>query len=413
MKSLPIIAAAVGLLLVGLGAGWWWRDNSSISTRTRSAPDTAQSDAAAQRAPLYWRDPMVPGQRFDKPGKSPYMDMQLVPVYADERAQNGAVKVASNVSQSLGIRLGKVTKAVVQPQISAIGSVAFDERLLQMVQARVSGFVTRLHVKVPLDHVHRGQSLADITAPEWQQAAEEYAALLGDDSEYAKTIRTAARGKLMALGVPESAIVDLEHSGKATPTVTIYAPLDGVISELGVREGSAFAVGATLFRINGLRSVWVNAQVPEAQRYLIPANSVVTARATGWPEDSFTGRLDAVLPAIDAATRTITLRAVLDNASGKLSPGMFVSLDLAGAAGVAQLMVPSEAVITTGQRKVVILARSDAAFDVVDVATGVETDGNTAILSGLQEGQSIVLSGQFLIDSEASLTATVNRLAKP
>jgi Cu(I)/Ag(I) efflux system membrane fusion protein len=123
--------------------------------------------------------------------------------------------------------------------------------------------------------------------------------------------------------------------------------------------------------------------------------------------------LDAVLPAIDAATRTITLRAVLDNASGKLSPGMFVSLDLAGAAGVAQLMVPSEAVITTGQRKVVILARSDAAFDVVDVTTGVETDGKTAILSGLQEGQSIVLSGQFLIDSEASLTATVNRLAKP
>jgi Cu(I)/Ag(I) efflux system membrane fusion protein len=159
--------------------------------------------------------------------------------------------------------------------------------------------------------------------------------------------------------------------------------------------------------------VWVNAQAPETQRYLIPANSAVTAYATGWPGASFTGRLDAVLPAVDATTRTISLRAVLDNADGKLAPGMFVSLDVKGRAGAAQLIVPSEAVITTGQRKVVILARSDGSFDAVNITTGAETDGKTVILSGLQEGQSIVLSGQFLIDSEASLTATVDRLAKP
>jgi Cu(I)/Ag(I) efflux system membrane fusion protein len=285
--------------------------------------------------------------------------------------------------------------------------------LLQLVQARVTGYVTRLYVKAPLEHVHRGQPLADITAPEWQQAAEEYAALLGDDAEYAKTIRTAARRKLIVLGIPETAIAELERSRTATRSVTIYAPLDGVISELGVREGAAFTAGASLFRINGLRSVWVNAQVPEAQRYLVPSNSTIAAHATGWPGISFTGRLDAVLPAVDATTRTITLRAVLDNSSGKLAPGMFVSLDLAGAAAAAQLIVPSEAVITTGQRKVVIRARSDGSFDVVNITTGAEADGNTVILSGLEAGQPIVLSGQFLIDSEASLTATVNRLARP
>jgi membrane fusion protein, copper/silver efflux system len=396
MKSPLLIAVAIGALILGLGAGWWWGH-----------------DAADPRAPLYWHDPMVPGQRFDKPGKSPFMDMQLVPVYADERAQSGAVKVNSNVTQSLGIRLGKVTSEVIQPQLSAVGSVAFDEHLLQLVQARVTGYIARLYVKAPLEHVRRGQPLADITAPEWQQAAGEYAALLGDDSEYAKTIRTAARHKLVVLGIPESAIANLERNRTATPTMTIFAPLDGVISELGVREGAAFMAGATLFRINGLRSVWVNAQVPEAQRYLISPNSAVTARATGWPGASFTGRLDAVLPAVDATTRTMMLRAVLDNTGGKLAPGMFVSLDVKGTAAAAQLIVPSEAVITTGQRKVVILARSDGSFDAVNITTGAETDRKTAILSGLQEGQSIVLSGQFLIDSEASLTATVNRLAKP
>ena len=166
----------------------------------------------------------------------------------------------------------------------------------------------------------------------------------------------------------------------------------------------------TLFRINGLRSVWVNAQVPEAQRHLIPVGSTISARATGWPGLAFRGQVEAVLPQVDSTSRTLTVRAVVNNPGAKLSPGMFVTLDLLGASTGKQLLVPSEAIITTGQRTVVILGRDDGSFDVTNVTTGAEVDGKTVILSGLTAGQSIVLSGQFLIDSEASLTSTIDRL---
>jgi Cu(I)/Ag(I) efflux system membrane fusion protein len=165
-----------------------------------------------------------------------------------------------------------------------------------------------------------------------------------------------------------------------------------------------------LFRINGLATVWVNAQIPEGQVSMVPAGSTVEAHATAWPGATFTGRVIALLPQVDPQTRTLTVRVALDNPDSRLSPGMWVALDFTAPAAAPQLVVPSEAVIVTGQRSVVIVTDGKGSFDVVAVSTGVEQDGRTPILSGLKEGQSIVLSGQFLIDSEASLTSTVTRL---
>jgi Cu(I)/Ag(I) efflux system membrane fusion protein len=194
-------------------------------------------------------------------------------------------------------------------------------------------------------------------------------------------------------------------------TTKIVAPLDGVISELGVREGAAFMTGALLFRINGLESVWVNAQIPEAQVHLVPMGATVLARATSWPGESFKGRVQALLPEVDDVSRTFTVRAVLDNANRKLSPGMFVSLDISQPKGQPQLTVPNEAVIATGKRTVVIVAKDVGSFSITDVVTGGSVGDKTLILKGVDEGQSIVLSGQFLIDSEASLTSTIDRLS--
>jgi Cu(I)/Ag(I) efflux system membrane fusion protein len=168
--------------------------------------------------------------------------------------------------------------------------------------------------------------------------------------------------------------------------------------------------GAPLFRINGLETVWVNAEIPEAQVGLIPPGSVVTARAAAWPDTTFQGRVSELLPDIDPGTRTLPVRIVIDHPEQKLAPGMFVSLDFEAKSGEPQLLVPSEAVIVTGERSVVIVARQDGGFDVVEVTTGSEANGKTAILSGLSEGRSIVISGQFLIDSEASLKSAVTRL---
>jgi membrane fusion protein, copper/silver efflux system len=188
------------------------------------------------------------------------------------------------------------------------------------------------------------------------------------------------------------------------------APIDGVVTELGVRDGAAFMAGASLFRINGLGTVWVNAQIPEARVSMVPPGSTVQAHAMAWPGATFKGRVIAFLPQVDPQTRTLTVRVALDNPDFRLSPGMWVALDFTAPAAAPQLVVPSEAVIVTGQRSVVIVADEKGSFDVVNVSIGVEQEGRTAILSGLKEGQSIVLSGQFLIDSEASLTSSVTRL---
>jgi Cu(I)/Ag(I) efflux system membrane fusion protein len=404
MNHTKVAIAIVAVLIGGAALGYW------IAHQRMGSGSTEATSAEGGRKVLYWYDPMVPNAKFDKPGKSPFMDMQLVPKYAGEEG-GAAVRVSSTVTQNLGIRLGTVEKTVLQPRLGAVGSVAFDERVLEVVQARVEGYVTKLHVKAPLEHVRRGQPLADIVAPQWLEAQQEYLALLDAQSGRGQSIRDAARQRLIVLGVPESTIRDLESQRKTNASTTLVAPIDGVVTELSVREGAAFMAGAPLFRINGLKTVWVNAQVPEAQVSMIPMGSTVEAHATAWPGMTFKGRVAALLPEVDPQTRTIPVRIAVDNPDAKLSPGMFVTVDLAGKQGEEHLVVPSEAVIMTGERNVVIVAREGGGFDVANVTVGTEEEGKTAILSGLQEGQSIVLSGQFLIDSEASLGSTVSRLS--
>lgn len=417
MNEFQWIAAAFMLLVLGAGGGYWWAQRAPPQGHAVVAPGPKGNDGAGAssgsgaRKILYWHDPMVPNVRFDRPGKSPFMDMQLVPVYADETGGgDGSVRVSANVVQNLGIRLAKVEKASLPTRLRAVGSVAFDENLLEVVQARVEGYVTRLHVRAPLEMVRRGQPLAAILAPQWLEAEQEYLAVLDASSSSAQAIREAARQRLIVLGVPEATIRAVAATRTTDANTTIVAPIDGTVTELGVREGAAFMPGATLFRINGLATVWVNAQIPEAKVSLIPAGTVVEARATAWPGVRFEGRVTALLPEVDLETRTLTARVAIENPGHRLKPGMYVALDFTGPSGEPQLLVPSEAVIATGERSVVIVARGSGAFDVVNVAIGAERDGRSAILSGLEEGQSVVVSGQFLIDSEANLKSTATRM---
>jgi Cu(I)/Ag(I) efflux system membrane fusion protein len=398
-NKLTLSAIALVLLGVGAAGGYWW-----------AAREPHAAAPPEKRKVLYWHDPMVPGQRFDKPGKSPFMDMQLVPVYADEASEGGDVRVNPSVVQNLGIRLGRVERATLDSTLRLVGNVAFDERLLEVVQARADGYVTRLHVKAPLERVRRGQPLADILSPQWLEAEQEYLALLDASADRAQPLREAARQRLVVLGVPDAAIKALETTRKASATTTLVAPLDGIVTELGARQGAAFMAGARLFRINGLSTVWVNARVPEAEIPAAQKGAKVEVRATAWPGSTFKGEVTAILPEVDPQTRTLTARISIENENRRLTPGMYVTLELAAPAGEPQLVVPSEALIRTGTRNVVIVAREDKGFDIVSVTPGAEHEGRTAILSGLTEGQSIVLSGQFLIDSEASLRSVVNRL---
>lgn len=309
MKWIAVVVAAV---VVGAVLGYAVAHRGSRDATQSARPETSSGQADGERKVLYWHDPMVPSAKFDKPGKSPFMDMQLVPVYADE-AGGGDVRISPNVTQNLGIRLGKVEKRTLPHSFSTVGSVTFDERLLEVVQARVSGNVVRLYVKAPLVRVRRGQPLADLLAPEWLAAQQDYLALLDVQSASAQAIRDAARQRLVVLGVPDATIRTLEKNRKTNPTTTVFAPIDGVVTELAVREGSAFAAGDSLVRINGLSTAWVNAQVPEAQVSLVTMGSSVEVHAIAWPGTLFKGRVIALLPQVDLQTRTLTVRLAVEN----------------------------------------------------------------------------------------------------
>jgi Cu(I)/Ag(I) efflux system membrane fusion protein len=409
-RKLLILAVAGALVASGV-AGYWL-----AMQRTQGAHPAATAAKATERTPLYWHDPMHPQQKFDKPGRSPFMDMDLVPVYAGEAGDASAVTVSPRVMQNLGVRIAEVTEGSLQSSFEAVGAVAFDERSVAVVQARVNGFIEKLFARAPLDAVVRGQPLAEILAPEWVAAQEEYLALRRSPAANPE-LRAAARKRLLLVGMNEETVAQVEAEGRTRASITLTAPITGVIAELGAREGMAVMAGAMLFRINGLATVWVNAEVPESRAGALRPGAEVHATVPAYPGERFPGRITAILPEVNAATRTLKARVEVPNPHGKLKPGMYATLDFAPQKSRNVLLVPSEAVIRTGTRDVVMVAEAGSGgqqrFRAVDVEVGAESGGNTEIRKGLERGMRVVASGQFLIDSESSLKATTARMEAP
>lgn len=369
-----------------------------------SKPVTDKVEANGKRV-LYWHDPMVPGQKFDKPGKSPFMDMQLVPVYADS-ANDAGVSVASTMQQSLGLRTAVVEQAALSPQLEAVATIAYNERDNVALQARASGYVEKLYVRAVLDPVRKGQALADIYVPDWIAAQEEFLSVLrmrAQDKTFNANLLDGARQRMRLAGMSEAQIRLLESSGRVHPRMTLAAPIGGVLTELSVREGMSVTPGAPLVRITGLNTVWLYADVAESVAAQIRPGLAVTAQVTGLPNKTFSGRVNAVLPDVNAATRTIKVRIELANPQLALAPGMYARVAFALAPSKPALLIPSEAVIQTGKRSLVMLAQDAGKYSPVEIKIGREAGGKTEVLDGLQAGQKVVVSGQFLLDSEASL----------
>lgn len=405
------IAAAVAVLVAatGYGAYQFGRQQAGVS---HDAHDTQATAVASQqeRRVLYWHDPMVPGQRFDKPGKSPFMDMDLVPVYADAGGDDGTVRISPRVQQNLGVRTALVERGTLEQQLEAVGNIVYNEREQVQLQARSAGFVEKLHVRATLDTVRRGQPLLTLTVPEWVAAQEEYLAVAAMRGAGSEGLLQAARQRMLLAGMDEALVRQVEQSGKLQARTTITAPVGGHLSELAVREGMMVAPGMPLFRINGVDTVWVVAELPEAAAARVRVGHPVEVRAIALPGEVLTGRVNALLPEVSAATRTLRARIEVPNREGRLVPGMFASLRFAGGANKEALLVPSEAVIATGARTVVLVAREEGRFAAVEVETGAEANGRTEIRKGLEAGQKVVVSGQFLIDSESSLKGAVARM---
>jgi Cu(I)/Ag(I) efflux system membrane fusion protein len=388
---LATAAGALALVAGGIGFGL------SRLTTPADPQGASQSD---QRKILYWYDPMIPAERHDGPGLSS-MGMKLIPRYADEGSATATPGVTIDPAgvQRLGARIATVERGTLSDAVSATGSIEFDERNVAVVQARSGGFVQRVYARAPGDVVRAGAPLADVLSPEWAGAQAEYLAVRRTgDPELAR----AARQRLALLGMPAKAI------GRSGGVTTITTPAGGVIKTLSVRQGMTLAQGQTLAEVNGLGTVWLNAAVPEAIAGRLRSGTPVTATLAAFPGESVRGRVAAILPQAEAASRTLTVRIELPNRDGRLRPGMFASVQLAPSSRDA-LLVPSEAVIRTGRRTLVMLANAGGRFRPAEVRTGAEGGGKTEILAGLAEGEKVVASGQFLIDSEASLAGVQAR----
>ncbi|ODU20550.1 MAG: efflux transporter periplasmic adaptor subunit [Sphingomonas sp. SCN 67-18] len=389
------VAVAIALVAGATGYGIALLSTAEQTTEASGEP----------RKILYWYDPMVPGQHFDKPGKSPFMDMQLVPKYADEAAAEAGIRINPARTQNLGLRTVEARRGTLGSGLTATGTIDFNERDVAVVQARASGFVQRVYGRAPGDVIGSGAPLADLLIPEWAGAQAEFLAVrrTGDAA-----LTRAARQRLALLGMPAGTIAAVERSGRPRNIITVSAPTGGVIKTLGVRAGMNVAAGQTLAEVNGLGTVWLNAAVPEAMAGQLRPGQSSSATLAAFPGERFSGRVAAILPAVQADSRTVTVRIELPNRGGRLRPGMFSTVSFGGGSRSA-LLVPSEALIRTGKRTLVMLALAGGRYQPAEVQAGAEAGGQTEILAGLSEGEKVVASGQFLIDSEASLSGVEAR----
>jgi len=393
-----------------LGAGYILGSRYSRSTLPGSAMAAAVDDkeaAQSDRKALYWHDPMVPSQHFDKPGKSPFMDMALQPVYADEGGASG-IKVNPSLQQSLGIRYATVQRQETKEGFDAVGTTQFDESQADVIQSRVTGYIDQLYANAPMQRVAKGAAIASLFVPDWLAPQEEYLALKQGYAD--RGLLSASRARMRAMSIPEEVLGALDRTGKAQSHMTLRAPQAGVITELNVRNGAMVSPGQTLAKVAGLSKLWLVVEVPESMALQVRPGMGVNAVFAGDSTQHFTGHIREILPGISTTSRTLQVRLEIDNAGLAMTPGMLMRVHISAEKATSRLLVPSEAVITTGKRSVVIVKNSDGRLQPVEVTIGDDLRNDTEIVSGLTEGQQVVASGQFLIDSEASLKSVLPKL---
>ena len=387
-KSISLIATGV---IVG-----------SIITFTffsNPTPDSEKMNESEEVLPLYWVAPMDANFRKDKPGKSP-MGMDLVPVYPEQAnstmSEPNSIRISPNVINNLGVRTATVSRMALHTEIKTVGYVQYDEDQLIHIHPRVEGWIEKLHVKTAGSPVTKGQPLYEIYSPALVNAQEEM--LLALDRKNKRLIK-AAEDRLKSLQFPEQMIKALKTSRSVKQTVTFFTPQDGVVDNLNIREGFYVKPGTTLMSIGSLEKVWVIAEIFERQTAEVFAGTDVTMSLDYMSGREWNGKVDYVYPTLDADTRTVKIRLRFDNKDNVLKPNMFAQVLIHTQSTDDALLAPKEAVIRSGGR-----------FKSVEVKLGRFDQSNAEILMGLSQGDKIVVSAQFLLDSESSKTSDFKRM---
>ena len=375
--------------------------------------DSAITDeASGEKVPLYWVAPMDDNYRRDKPGKSP-MGMDLVPVYEESSASDmygpGVVTVPSHVINNLGVKTTKVEIGGFSKSVSTVGYVKYDEDKLTHIHPRVDGWIEKLYVKAAGDPIQAGQPLYTLYSPALVSAQEEYLIATKRNN---KTLIEAARNRLLALQISPSFIDKLSKTKQVKQSVTFFAPQSGVVDGLKIREGFYVNPGNTLMSIAQLNQVWVEAEVFERDSGQITTGLPVSMTLDYLPGRVWQGNVDYVYPSLNATNRTLRVRLKFDNKDYVLKPNMFAQVVIDTPVITNTIVVPKQAVIRTGKQDRVVLALGDGQFKSISVSIGAVSGDKVQVLSGLTDGDMVVTSAQFLIDSESSKSSDFERMVQ-
>lgn len=361
---------------------------------------------------LYWYDPMKPEQHFDKPGKSPFMDMELVPKYADESGGADAtgkpvVSISAENLQKMGVRIEKVGKGNFGGDLRATGIVMENERTRHELFSQVEGRIEDLKYSAEGDRVKKGEVFYSIVSPDLTALQNDYIAAL---SGGLKDMASAAAKRMKLLGIDDQVISTLAKTRKAYDKVPFYIPSDGVLAKLVIKNGRYLKVGDEIGNIQDLSTVWVEAAVPEQDLPNIKEKQSAKVLFSGNVQP-YEAMVDYIYPTINAEARTGKVRLVVGNKDGSLKPAGYATVEFATDTTAERMTVPSEAILRSSTGSHVIVAMGDGKFQARDVKTGAAGGGQTEILSGLKEGEDVVVSAQFLIDSESSLKESLQKLS--
>jgi len=391
------------LVIIRLAAGVF------VGSRLGDTPlDISGNNEEIRKEPeiLYWVAPMDPSFKSDKPGKSP-MDMEMVPVYAQDIGSGDVVTISSTVENNLGVRTATAKRGPLWRRIEATGYVGFDETRISHINIRTKGWITKLLVNAEGERVLKDELLFELYSPELVNAQKEYLQALRRGDE---RLKSGADEKLRALGMIRAEIIKLARRGSASENIQVVAPQDGVVSFLGVREGMYIQPNTTIMSLADLSSVWLQAEVFESQADWVAAGQAAEARFNYMPGEVFSGQVDYVYPILDPKTRTLRVRLHFDNPGERLKPNMYARVSIYGKLQPNALSIPLEALIRAPYRDRVVVSLGDGKFRVHEVTTGMESGEWVEIIAGIEEGDKIVTSAQFLLDSEASLVGSIRRL---
>jgi RND family efflux transporter MFP subunit len=370
--------------------------------------------AEGERKVLHWKSSMNPGEVYDHPGKDS-MGMDLVPVYADEGDAGSAIRIDPVTEQDMGVRTDTVTRGPVRHTVRTVGYVDYDETSLADVTTKVGGWIQTLHVAQTGVQVHRGDPLFELYSPQLFSAQEEYLSALrnlqhaavpsvpGSKLDSQELLR-AARTRLEYFDVSSDQIDELERTRRIRKTLTIRAPFTGIVTKKDVVEGQMIKAGETLFKIADLSTVWVIGKVYEQDVPYVQLGQEAFMTLTYLPGRTYRGRLTYIYPFLESKTRELSVRLEFHNPGYELKPGMYATVTVTAETAADAVLVPDTAVLRTGTRDVVFTVPSPGRFEAREILLGLRSDDHRLqVLSGLSEGETVVVSGQFLLDSESRL----------